>query len=102
MCSRLKPRSMSGAKQRLPRQRVTKDGKAEKIETFATGLKRPFGIAFYPLGPDPQWVYIGNTNAVVRFPYHNGDMKASGPQQVVVPDLPGFSILRGGGHWTRD
>ena len=81
---------------------MTKDGKAEKIETFATGLKRPFGIAFYPLGPDPQWVYIGNTNAVVRFPYHNGDMKASGPQQVVVPDLPGFSILRGGGHWTRD
>ncbi len=81
---------------------VTKDGRAEKIETFATGLKRPFGIAFYPPGPDPQWVYIGNTNAVVRFPYHNGDMKAGGPQQVVVPDLPAGGLLRGGGHWTRD
>jgi glucose/arabinose dehydrogenase len=81
---------------------LTADGKAEKIETFATGLKRPFGIAFYPLGPDPQWVYVGNTNSVVRFPYHNGDMKATGPQQVIVPDLPAGGLLRGGGHWTRD
>lgn len=82
---------------------VGKDGKAEQTEVFASELKRPFGIAFYPPGPDPQWVYVGNTDSVVRFPYHNGDLKAAGGQQVIVPDLPsGAGRLGGGGHWTRD
>src|SRR5579872_882961 len=63
---------------------------------FAKGLNRPFGIAFYPPGPEPQWVYIGTTDAVLRFPYHNGDAVAAGPAQAVVPTLPE------GGHWTRD
>jgi len=74
---------------------MTGDGKAEQMQVFADGLKRPYGIAFYPPGPDPQWVYIGNENEVVRFPYHNGDLKASGPSQHIA-DLP-----EGGGHWTR-
>lgn len=74
----------------------------ETREVFASGLNRPFGIAFYPLGPNPQYVYIGNTNAVVRYPYVNGDLKARGPQEIVVPDLPAGGNLRGGGHWTRD
>ena len=74
---------------------LTNDGKPERMQVFASGLKRPYGIAFYPPGPNPQWVYVGNTNAVVRFPYHNGDLKAAGPPQHLV-DLPE------GGHWTRD
>ncbi len=77
-------------------------GKAKEVGTFATGLKQPFGLAFYPLGPNPKWIYIGNTDSVVKFPYKNGDMKASGPSQVVVESLPGGGRLRGGGHWTRD
>ncbi len=81
---------------------ISKDGKAEKIEIFATGLRMPFGIAFYPPGPNPKFVYVGNTDSVVRFPYENGDLKARGPEQVIVPDLPGGGRLRGGGHWTRD
>jgi glucose/arabinose dehydrogenase len=80
---------------------VGKDGKAEHVEVFASGLKQPFGIAFYPPGPSPQWVYIGDTDEVLRFPYTNGDLKARGPQQKIV-DLPGGGRLRGGGHWTRD
>jgi glucose/arabinose dehydrogenase len=80
-----------------------KNGQAETAEVFATGLERPFGIAFYPPGPNPQWVYVGNTGSVVRFPYHNGDLKATGPAQVIVPDIPsGAGRLGGGGHWTRD
>jgi len=71
-------------------------------EVFAAGLNRPFGIAFYPLGPNPRYVYIGNTNAIVRYPYETGDMKARAPQEVMVPDLPAGGNLRGGGHWTRD
>lgn len=81
---------------------VGKDGKALQTETFASGLNMPFGIAFYPPGPAPQWVYVGNTDSVVRFPYHNGSMKAAGTPQVIVPDLPGGGHLHGGGHWTRD
>lgn len=80
---------------------VNAQGKPEQVSTFATGLSQPFGIAFYPPGPNPKWVYIGNTDSVVRFPYKNGDLKASGPEQKLT-DLPGGGRLRGGGHWTRD
>jgi glucose/arabinose dehydrogenase len=76
--------------------------KPEVNEVFASGLKRPFGIAFYPLGPNPQWVYIGNTDSVYRFPYKNGDTVARGKPEVIVSDLPGWGELRGGGHWSRD
>jgi glucose/arabinose dehydrogenase len=73
------------------------DGRPQEVSVFATGLKQPYGINFYPLGDNPQWVYIGNTNSVVRFPYKKGDLKATGPAQVIVKELP-----EGGGHWTRD
>src|SRR5262245_38701115 len=36
---------------------------AQETEIFASGLRRPFGIAFYPLGENPQWVYVGNTDS---------------------------------------
>jgi len=75
---------------------ITKDGKPEQMSVFASGLKRPYGINFYPPGPNPQWVYVGDTDEVLRFPYHNGDMKAAGKGQHLV-NLPS-----GGGHWTRD
>ncbi len=74
----------------------TADGKPQQVETFATGQGGAFGINFYPPGPNPQWVYVGNTTSVVRFPYKNGDLKASGPAQTLVPELPT------GGHSTRD
>ena len=80
---------------------VTRDGKAEVVSEFATGLRQPFGIAFYPSGPNPKFVYIGDTDEILRFPYKNGDIKASGPVEKLV-DLPGGGRLRGGGHWTRD
>ena len=47
-------------------------------EVFAEGLRRPFGIAFYPSGADPRWVYVATADSVVRFPYRSGDIKASG------------------------
>jgi glucose/arabinose dehydrogenase len=80
---------------------VDAKGKPKQVSTFADGLSQPFGIAFYPLGPNPKWIYIGNTDSVVRFPYKNGDLKATGPAQKLA-DLPGGGRLRGGGHWTRD
>jgi len=71
-------------------------GAPAKKSVFASGLQYPFGIAFYPPGPDPQWVYVGDTGAVVRFPYRNGDLAARGEPETIVPRLPV------GGHATRD
>ena len=45
---------------------------------FATGFDRPFGIAFYPPGPNPTFVYIADNKRVVRLPYASGDLVASG------------------------
>ena len=80
---------------------VDKDGHPQQVSVFAQDLHQPFGIAFYPLGPNPQYVYIGDTDQIVRFPYHNGDLKATGPM-VNIAELPGGGRLRGGGHLTRD
>jgi len=74
---------------------LTADGKPELSAVFATGLKHPYGLAFYPPGPDPQWLYVGNTAKVVRFAYHKGDLKATGSAEHIA-DLPNT-----GGHWTR-
>jgi glucose/arabinose dehydrogenase len=76
--------------------RPAQDGASPSAtEIFASGLRRPFGIAFHP-ADDPQWVYVGNTDSVVRFPYRSGDLKARGGAEVIVPRLPT------GGHSTRD
>jgi glucose/arabinose dehydrogenase len=81
---------------------VQSDGKAETVQVFASGFNQPFGIAFYPPGPDPKYIYIANTDSVVRFPYQNGDLKARGSREVVVKKIPAGGRLHGGGHWTRD
>src|SRR5262249_12630305 len=73
------------------------DGANKPSETgvFAGGLGGPFGLAFYPPGPDPQWLYVAMTTSVVRFPYRSGDLRARGRAQTIVPRLPS------GGHTTR-
>lgn len=75
---------------------ITSAGKPQRYEIYATGLTEPYGLAFYPPGPNPQYLYVGNSNAVVRFAYKNGDLKAPGkPQQIA--SLPDHD-----GHSTRD
>ncbi len=74
-------------------------GKADVKEVFSGDLKQPFGIAFFPPGPEPTHVYVANTDSVVRFPYHNGDLKAVGGAETIVPDLPGGGYHQ---HWTRN
>ena len=81
------------------RVRVLRPGEngatASQNEIFASGLRGPFGIAFYP-ADNPEWVYVGNTDSVVRFAYRDGDMKARGAPETIVAQLPT------GGHSTRD
>ncbi|HUP48952.1 MAG TPA: sorbosone dehydrogenase family protein [Thermoanaerobaculia bacterium] len=66
------------------------DGNVEQRFTFATGLSRPFGLAF---GKDH--LYVGNTDAVVRFAYRSGQTEASGDPERIAAVPPG-------GHWTRN
>jgi mono/diheme cytochrome c family protein len=74
---------------------IDANGKPERSEVFAGALTQPYGIAFYPPGPSPEWVYVGDSDAILRFAYQNGDLHAHGSAQHVA-DLPA------GGHWTRD
>ena len=70
-----------------------RDGRAETRETFAAGLNLPFGMTL--IG---NWIYIANTDAVVRFPYRTGDLKVSGPAEKIL-ELPAGGYNN---HWTRN
>jgi glucose/arabinose dehydrogenase len=78
--------------------------KPDVVETFAEhGLNKPFGIAFYPPGNNPQFLYVANTDGVIRYPYREGDLRARGPAEKLGARLSGGAAhLRSGGHWTRD
>jgi glucose/arabinose dehydrogenase len=58
--------------------------------------ERPYGLAFYPPGNDPKYLYVATEGHVLRYPYRTGDLQARGPAETIVPDLPI------GHHWTRD
>lgn len=78
--------------------RPSADGRvAASRETFARGLKTPFGLAFYPDAAHPRWLYVAETNRVLRYPYTTGDLTAHGRPEIVIDRLP-----MGGGHFTRD
>lgn len=64
-------------------------------ETFAEGLDRPFGIAFFP-ATEPTHVYVASADKVVRYPYKAGDRKAGGEAETIIADIPTER------HWTRD
>jgi glucose/arabinose dehydrogenase len=70
--------------------------KPSEDSVFADGLNRPFGIAFYPAGDNPEWVYVANSDSIVRFPYKSGDLEASGEPETIVPKILWTH------HWTRD
>ena len=76
--------------------RLSEDGsKVVKNQIFASGLKQPFGMAFFPSGDHPRWLYAANIDSVVRFRYQDGDLKAAGNPETVVAELP-----HGPGHST--
>ena len=64
-------------------------GGAQSREKFATGLTRPFGIAFHD-----DYVYVGTMKALVRFKYDPKTSKRLGEGEHLL-NLPG------GGHDTR-
>jgi glucose/arabinose dehydrogenase len=68
-------------------------GTAKERFTFATGLNKPFGMAVVG-----GHLYVGDTNAVVRFPYESGQTQARGEPEKIA-DLPGRGYHE---HWTRN
>ncbi len=74
------------------------NGELLKNEVYARGLSEPFGIAFYPPGPNPKWVYVAESNRVVRFDYKSGELQSKAPAEIVVHTLAPTL----GGHVTRD
>ena len=89
-----------------------RDGVAETRMTFASGLNRPFGLAFWK-----DCLYVGNNDSVVRFRYRAGQTAADGAPEKIA-DLPPsdaaldedtatrlnipLSQTRGYNHWTRN
>jgi len=71
---------------------------AETTSIYAQGLIQPFGLAFYPASGAPEWLYVAETNRVVRYAYRSGDGSARAVPEIVVPRL----APAGGGHYTRD
>ena len=65
------------------------DGVAEFREAFLEKLNQPFGMAL--LG---ETFYVGNTDAVVAFPYTEGASKITATGVKIASFKPG-------GHWTR-
>ena len=85
---------------RRPRARAAPNARRRRHRS-ATRYSRPastgpFGIAFYPSGDNPQWVYVANTDSVVRFPYRNGDTECARRSR------NDRCIASAGGHSTRD
>jgi len=72
---------------------------ADQMTTYAQGLVLPHGMAFYPDAKNPKWLYVAETNRLVRYAYKSGDTKATGVPEIVVPQL---SPVAGGGHFSRD
>jgi glucose/arabinose dehydrogenase len=69
------------------------DGSAETRSVFLKDLNSPFGMVL--VGED---FYVANTDAIVKFPYHEGDTKITAPG-VKLADLPAGTINH---HWTKD
>src|SRR5262249_11661535 len=72
---------------------VGADGKALTLEVFLQGLNSPFGMAL-----DGDTLYVADSDAILKFPYREGDTKITAPGIKVV-DLPAGPRNH---HWTKN
>ncbi|OLB89414.1 MAG: hypothetical protein AUI12_02140 [Acidobacteria bacterium 13_2_20CM_2_57_6] len=79
----------SGAGEIVVMRDLKNTGGAQEREVFVDGQKEPFGIVFHE-----DYVYVGNTNEIVRFRYDPKTSKRLGEKEHLM-DLPT------GGHSTR-
>ena len=67
------------------------NGAEARVKVFASNLNQPSSVAFWQ-----DWIYVGETNEIVRFRAPNDALAPQGAREVVVSNLPS-----GGQHWTR-
>ncbi|MCE9668343.1 PQQ-dependent sugar dehydrogenase [Myxococcus stipitatus] len=89
---------VESAAHRIRRLRdANRDGVAEARDVFATaeanGLNLPLGVAF-----NDTHFFVGNTNAVRRYPYRSGQGRLQGMGEQLTA-LPGLGYNQ---HWTRN
>ena len=88
--------SFAGAKakdaNRITLVRTKGDGTPELRTVFLDHLNSPFGVAL--VGND---LYVANTDAIVRYPYQEGQTSITAPGTKLT-DLPGGPIDH---HWTK-
>jgi glucose/arabinose dehydrogenase len=65
-------------------------GAVRSVSVFASSLTQPFGMAFAP-----GYLYVGCSNALLRYPYSPGDAAASGPPTTLLTYASAY-------HYTRD
>jgi glucose/arabinose dehydrogenase len=73
---------------------TTGKGAADARFEFLSGLTQPFGLAF-----QGEWLYVGDTDEVLRFRYTPGQTSAERRSGQHVTDLPGHGYHQ---HWTRN
>jgi glucose/arabinose dehydrogenase len=66
------------------------DGVANVIEPFLENLNQPYGMAL-----KGETLYVGNTDAVLAFPYEGGETRIAAPPRRIME-------TKSGGHWTRN
>ncbi len=70
------------------------NGRVQSSEIFLAGLRQPYGLAFHQSG----WLYIGETDKVVRVPYRAGQKTSDAHPQLIAPLIAdGYN-----NHWTRN
>jgi glucose/arabinose dehydrogenase len=67
------------------------DGAADQRSAFLNGLNSPFGMALVG-----DWLYVANTDALVRFPYKAGQAKITAAPEKI------YALAGGGNHWARN
>jgi len=69
------------------------DGQPETREVFMTGLNQPFGMLVLN-----DYFYVGNTDALMRYPYKTGQTKlAANGEKILSLPAGGYNH-----HWTRN
>jgi len=67
------------------------DGHSDGVETLRDDMKSPHGVLL-----DGNWLYVAETDGVVRFPYDSNEGQITGEREVVASGFP-----TGSGYWTR-
>ncbi len=71
------------------------DGYAETIKTIISGLKKPYGLAFYKDATDKkEYLYVAQTDSVDRFPYDAARLLVGKPENIATLVGGGLNDLR--------